>query len=229
MPSKKTKPNASNLAKSRVKKISVTLPSAENKIHRNKDIAGYKSWKAKSDEILAKKQQRKKNNARKGIVRGPKPPDHWKQSNKKTSKRHKSLLERSNLRRLATNVNITRRPSNNVSKSPLRLKRFMSVKNTIKKKQQKHINNTLSKKSKIFVPKPSKLGKKSNKAKNLVKMHKNRESQLNKDRLNYDFMNNAPSKEVAAAAANNQPSILGNIMSGVSRLFQGDSERKSHV
>ena len=72
----------------------------------------------------------------------------------------------------------------------------------------------------------------SNKAKNLVKMQKNRESELNNNRLNYDFVNNAPSREeaAAAAAANSQPSILGNIMSGVSRLFQSDSgQRKSYV
>ena len=72
----------------------------------------------------------------------------------------------------------------------------------------------------------------SNKAKNLVKMQKKRESELNNNRRNYDFVNNAPSREEAAAAAapNSQPSILGNIMSGVSKLFQSNSgTRKSYV
>lgn len=226
MPSKKkSSRSSSNLAKSRVRKISVKLPSAENKIHRNKDIPGYKSWKSKADEILAKKQQQKNNMAKRGSVKAPKAANNWKLSNKKTSKRHKSILQRSNLRRLATNVNITKRPDKNVSKSKLRLKRFMKVKNTIKTTQQKRINNTLSKKPKIFVPTPSKLGRKSsnsNKGKNLVKMQKNREAQINNNRLNYDFVNNAPGKEEAAAAAANQPSIFGNIMSGVSKLFQSD-------
>ena len=225
MPSKKKSSRSnSNLAKSRVKKISVKLPSAENKIHRNKDIPGYKSWKSKADEILAEKQKRKNDNARKGIVRRPKAANNWKTSNKKTSKRHKSLLQRNNLRRLATNVNLAKtRPTNNASKSPIKLRRFMSFKNSIRRKQQNHINKSLSKGPKIFVPKPSKLGKKSsnsNKGKNLVKMQKKRESELNNNRSNYDFVNNAPSKEEAAAAsANNQPTILGNLMSGVSKLF----------
>lgn len=215
MPSKKkSSRSSSNLAKSRVRKISVKLPSAENKIHRNKDIPGYKSWKSKADEILAKKQQQKNNMAKRGSVKAPKAANNWKLSNKKTSKRHKSILQRSNLRRLATNINITKRT---VSGSKL--------KNTIKRTQQKRINNTLSKKSKLFVPTPSKLGRKSsnsNKGKNLVKMQKNREAQINNNRLNYDFVNNAPGKEEAAAAAANQPSIFGNIMSGVSKLFQSD-------
>lgn len=199
MPSKKKSSNSMN-----------KIPSAENKIHRNKKINGYKLWKTKANNILLKKKE-KNASKRKGVPLGP---DTWKQSNIMTAKRHKSLLQRNNLRRFVTNLNISKR---NV--------RTSEYKNLIKKTQQNRINKSLSKKSKKFQPKPSQLGKKSsnsNKAKDLVKMQKNRESKLNNNRRNYDFVNNAPTPKeaAAAAAAANQPSMFGNIISGVSKLFQ---------
>lgn len=225
MPSKKKSSRSnSTLAKSRVKKISVKLPSAENKIHRNKDIPGYKSWKSKADEILEVKKKSSKILLRRYAKEGQKKPVYT--INQITRKKKSEMNTATNLSRKARNIKITPRTKKELSNAKLRHIRQQAKKKSFKGPKKIHQRGP----SKLRIVKTAN-NIASNKAKNLVKMQQKRESELNNNRRNYDFVNNAPTREEAAAAAapNSQPSILGNIMSGVSRLFQSDSERKSHV
>ena len=161
-----------------------------------------KSWNKKSKGVLhlqnIKREAMKKLGAKYGA------PD-WKKNCKMVKRRHNSLLNRhGNLRRKATNINITKIPS--------------SKRNTITKIQINHVNKMLktSQKSRKKSRKKSSLNKVE--TRNNIQSRKRQ----NIENAGFDAVNNADEARAAPAAAAPAPSALNSVISGFSKLFMGE-------